>query len=91
MLTHDIDFVESFTRREPALKALRIPYKLSADGEKITFDRKLTDFSKHQRDVVEFVLNPLTRLELFDGLDTAAQRAIAEAIKQTYIDGDGKW
>lgn len=91
MSTHPLQFARTFSRREPALRAMEIPYTLSSDSKDITFDRELSAFSPHERDVVEFAINPLVSLKIFGGLDAEVAKAIAQSIKQTYLDGDGNW
>ena len=86
-----IEFPRTFHCREAALKAARIKYQVSGDGEEIVLEREPDTYSKHEQDVIKFARNPLFAIEILGGLGLEPARAIVRALKETYLDGDGKW
>jgi hypothetical protein len=86
-----IEFPRTFHRREGALKAARIKYEATGDGDEIILEREPQTYSKHEQDVIAFVRNPLFAIEILGGLDLEPARAIVRALKETYLDSDGKW
>lgn len=88
MPTHQIDSPDSFHLRQPVLEAmssLRGRWKVVEGGKALEVDLGLSDYSPHERDVIEFAINPLvTAPNIFGGLDRAVQQALATAIYQIY-------
>jgi hypothetical protein len=78
---------ESFELRRPvleAMSALRGRWRV-VDGNTLELDLLLDKYSKHERDVIEFAINPLQIGEnIFGGLDRPVQKALATAINEIF-------
>jgi hypothetical protein len=87
---HDIEFPESFHIRKPVLSAT-LPadrWAISPDGSMISFDISLAGYSSHERDVIEFALNPyITSANIFSGLGQNASQALATALHELFGPG----
>jgi len=84
---HEIAFKESFDIRRPVLEAM-LPgnrWSETTDGERIKFDLPLNNYSKHERDVIEFTLNPYCMSEnIFQGLHDPNAQLLAKAINEMF-------
>jgi hypothetical protein len=86
-----VDFPGTASIRVTALTAAGISHQLSTDGRTLILERDVPHFSKHQQDVIQWVRNPLAGLDLLNGLDLPVAKAVVQALKKTYLDGNGTW
>lgn len=91
MSKHSIDFFNTFEIREPVLKKLNIGYNVIPGTKEIIFDRPLHHMSAHEKDAVNFVLNPLATIELLAGQNNEVAIEIVKSLKTIYLDKNGSW
>jgi hypothetical protein len=88
---HRIDYPETFNLRQPVLAAagsLRDRWRVVEGGKALEIDLPLTSYSPHERDVIEFAINPYTTgKNIFNKLDRDIRRALAEAIHKIFGPG----
>lgn len=89
--SHDLAYRASFEMRRPVLDAvarLRDRWRISQDGTRLETDLPLSMYSPHERAVIEFAINPyFTAENIFNGLDSAARRELANAIHKFFGPG----
>jgi hypothetical protein len=88
---HPIDFTATFTLREPVLAAtgsLRNRWRVVEGGKALEIDLPLTSYSPHERDAIEFAINPYTTGQnIFNNLDPDIRRALATALYKLFGPG----
>lgn len=90
MPKHPIAYPESFHLRRPVLEAAKSlkNWNVVDGGKALEIEHDLGGLSKHERDVVEFVLDPYyTAANIFHGLDRETQQALAKAIYDIFGQG----
>lgn len=84
MPTHSISDPNTFQLRRPvldAMSALNGRWSVVNGGKDLEVDLELSNYSRHERDVIEFAINPMiTAKDIFSGLDREVQKALAKAI-----------
>jgi hypothetical protein len=79
---------KSFELRRPVLAAtssLQNRWRVIDDGKTLELDLRLSIYTPHERDILEFAINPLVMgANIFDGLDHETQLALATAIYQIF-------
>lgn len=88
MPQHPISDPASFPVRQPVLEAmssLKGRWKVVNNGQSLEVDLPLSNYSPHERDVIEFALDPhYTAKNIFHGLDPDAKKALATAIYKIF-------
>lgn len=85
-----IDFPESFHLRQPVLEAILPNHRwaVAADGKSIAFDLPAENYSTHEKDIIEFALNPhATATGIFAGLDKPVAHRLAAALSALFGSG----
>jgi hypothetical protein len=84
---HPIDWKELFYLRKPVLeKMLRDSrWQVSADGATLLLDLPLTNYSPHERHIINFALNPYeTAQGIFAGLDQPVRESLLHALTSLF-------
>jgi hypothetical protein len=85
---HPLADADRFEVRRPVLDAmpsLRDRWRRSEDGKALEVDLPLSDYSPHERAIIEFAIDPyFTAQNIFQGLDLPARKALAKAIHQLF-------
>ena len=82
-----IEFKESFHIRRPVLAAMlnENRWEISPDGSKLLLDLPLNNYSTHQKDIIEFALDPNEMPKgIFSGLDQPVADKLTIAISELF-------
>jgi len=86
--SHDLQYRESFEARRPvldSLAALQGRWRLSKDGARLETDLELTSYSRSERNIIEYAINPhMTAQNIFTGLDYLVSEALATSINEIF-------